>query len=198
MVTMLVGLALFLGVHSLKILRPAHDRLSATLGATGYKAAYALLSLAGIVLAARGYGAWRAEGSPILYTPPAGLSHLSMLLMVFAFVFLVAAYLPGHIKHALKHPMLVAVKIWALAHLLANGDLASVVLFGAFLAWAVADRISVKRRQRAGEIAPAAFTPRWQADAVAVVVGFVVYALFVWKLHLWLIGVSPLAVVPAV
>ncbi len=198
MLLMFVGLILFLGAHSLKIVSPVRARLVGTLGEGGYKGAYSVISLIGLILLARGYNAWWAEGPPILYVPPAGLAHLSLLLMAFAFVALAATYLPGHIKRILKHPMLVAVKTWAFAHLLVNGDAPSVILFGAFLAWAVIDRISVKKRERAGEIAPAAFEPRWQADVAAVVIGLVVYGLFVWKLHLWLIGVSPLAMASAV
>ena len=198
MTLLFVGLALFLGAHSLKIVPGPRARLVGALGETGYKGVYSLVSLVGLVLMVRGYGAWRLEGPPLLYAPPAGLSHLALLLMALAFVALPAAYLPGHIKKTLKHPMLVAVKTWAVAHLLVNGDLASVVLFGAILAWAVVDRISVKKRERAGLTAPAAFTPHWQADVAAVAIGLVVYGLFVWKLHLWLIGVSPLAMASAV
>ncbi|WP_420393968.1 NnrU family protein [Acuticoccus sp.] len=198
MLILIVGLVLFLGLHSLQIVRPAHDGAVAAMGDTPYRLTYSLASLAGLVLVAQGYSAWRWEGSaPILYVPPAWASHVTLLLMAFAFVALAAAYAPGHIKRTLKHPMLVAVKVWAVAHLLANGNAAAVLLFGAFLAWAVADRISVKRRERAGLIAPADFEPRWQADLAAVAIGLTVYGLFVWKLHLWLIGVSPVAMTPA-
>ncbi|RAH99517.1 NnrU family protein [Acuticoccus sediminis] len=198
MVLMLVGLVLFLGAHSLKIVPSAGAPLRQALGETAYKISYSIVSLIGLILLARGYSAWWAEGPPILYVPPAGMSHLALLLMLLAFIVLPAAYLPGHIRKTLKHPMLVAVKTWAVAHLLVNGDLPSVILFGAFLAWAVLDRISLKKRERAGLYTPPVFTPRWQADVTAVVIGLVVYGLFVWKLHLWLIGVSPLAMASAV
>ena len=156
-----------------------------------------MVSLVGLVLIARGYGEWRLAGPPVLYQPPAFFAHITLLLMLISFVLLAAAYTPGYIRRAVKHPMITAVKVWAFAHLLANGDAASVTLFGAFLAWAVIDRISVARRERAGQIAPRAFTPRWQGDVLAVALGAIVYALFVWKLHLWLIGVSPIVMAPA-
>lgn len=198
MIQMFLGLILFFGAHSMQILMPLRARIVGVLGETPYKIAYTLVSLAGIVLLARGYGAWWAKGAPVLYVPPLGLSHLTMLLMLFASVAIVATYFPGHIKQRLKHPMLVAVKLWALSHLLVNGDLPSVVLFGAFLVWAVVDRISVKRRERAGLVRPRDVVARWQADVATVLIGFLVYGLFVWKLHLWLVGVSPLAMVSAV
>ena len=123
-----------------------------------------------------------------LYEPPVWLRHLALLLMLLSFVALGVYMVPaGRLKPMLKHPMLVAVKLWAVAHLLANGETASVVLFGAVLAWAVADRISVKRRAAA---VPAPGPVTW--DAVAIVAGVVLYLLFVWKLHAWLIGVAPI------
>lgn len=196
MALMLAGFVLFFGAHSLQILRPVRDGIVGAIGSGPYRGLYSIVSLVGLVLVVRGYNAWQPQAA-VLYVPPAGLSHLSLLLMLLAFVILPAAYAPGHIKKTLKHPMLVAVKTWAVAHLLVNGDAASVTLFGTFLAWAVVDRISVKRRERAGLTAPAAFVPSWRADAFAVVIGLIVYALFVWKLHFWLIGVSPLSMTAA-
>ncbi len=193
MALMIAGLVLFLGLHSMMVVMPLRARLVATLGETPYKIVYSLLSLGGLVLIAEGYKAWRFAGAPQLWDPPVWLSHISLLLMWFAFVSLAATYGKSHIKWRIRHPMITAVKIWALAHLLANGDAASAVLFGAFLAWGVVDRISVKRRERAGLIAPRAFTPRTRDDVIAIVVGTIVYVLFVWKLHLWLLGVSPIA-----
>lgn len=194
MVLMIAGLALFLGLHSFQIVRPLRKGVVGLAGDTVWRVVMSLGSLAGLVMIAQGYSAWRFAGSEQLYALPAFVSHIALLLMAFAFVALAATYAPGYIKRALKHPMLVAIKTWALAHLLSNGDVASVTLFGAFLAWAVVDRISVARRERAGVIAPRAFEPRVAADVAAVTVGLVVYVLFVWKLHLWLIGVSPIAV----
>ena len=115
------------------------------LGEGGYKGLYAVVSIVGFVLIAYGFATYRAGGYIQVWDPPTGLRHVALLLMWPAFIALVAAYSPGAIKRRLKHPMLVAVKIWALAHLLANGDLGSIILFGAFLAWAVYDRIAVKK-----------------------------------------------------
>ncbi|MCF3935728.1 NnrU family protein [Acuticoccus sp. M5D2P5] len=193
MLLMVLGLVLFLGVHSLQIAWPLRARLLARFGAGPYRALYSLVAVIGLVLTAVGYAVWRFEGAPLIYRPPIWGQHLALLLMWFAFVALAAAYAPGHIRKRLKHPMLVAVKIWAVAHLLANGDAATVTLCLAFLAWAVVDRIAVKRRERAGRASVATFKPRWRADAIAVSIGTIVYVLFVWKLHLWLIGVSPIA-----
>lgn len=197
MILLIAGLILFLGFHSLPIRQPLRNRVERSMGSVAYRIVFSIVSLVGLVMIAEGYEAWRYGGAPILYVPPAWLSHISLLLMLLAFISLAAAYAPGHIRQALKHPMLVAVKLWAVAHLIANGNAAAVTLFGAFLAWAVADRISVKKRERAGLLAPRAFEPRWQADAAAVGLGVFVYALFVWKVHLWLIGVSPLTMAPA-
>lgn len=193
MALMILGLVLFLGPHSLKIVPGVRSGVVGAIGEGPYKIAYSVVSLVGLIVTVEGFKAWRSEGSPLLYDPPAFLSHISLVLMLIAFILLAATYANGYIKRAVKHPMITAVKVWALAHLLANGDAAAVTLFTAFLAWAVIDRISVARRERAGEIAPRAFTPSVRADAVAVTVGVVLYALFVWYLHLWLIGVSPIA-----
>lgn len=197
MVLMFAGLALFLGFHSFQIIAPVRATLAGRLGEGGYKIVYSIVSLAGLILAVQGFNAWRAEGSPVLYQLPAWASHISLALMLPAFILLAATYAPGYIKRAVKHPMILAVKVWALAHLLANGDAAAVTLFGAFLVWAVVDRISVARRERAGEVAPRDFTPSIRADIAAVAIGTIIYALFVWKLHLWLIGVSPVVMSPA-
>ena len=124
---------------------------------------------------------------------PSFTNRIAELLMLFAFIFL-GVYIarPGRMKPALKHPMLIAIKTWALAHLLANGDLASLILFLSFLAWAVADRISIKRQERAGLAAPYVVPGPASNDVIAIVIGVVLYGLFVWKLHELLIGVSPM------
>ncbi|MHA7773273.1 NnrU family protein [Roseibium sp. M-1] len=189
MAMLITGLVLFLGMHTLPMFAGARNGLAAKLGEIGYKGLYTLLSFAGLGLIIYGYGIARFDGSPIIYDPPFWMRHVTMLLMVPVFILLVAAYVPSRIKTALKHPMLAAVKLWALAHLLANGDLASVLLFGGFLVWAVADRISLKRRgPGAGQIAPAA-VPGKYADLIVILAGLVLYGLFVWKLHALLIGV---------
>lgn len=192
MTWLIVGLVLFLGVHSVSIVAPmARDRWAGALGENGWKGLYSVLSLAGLVLIAMGYGAAR-EAPVILYTPPAGLRHLAALLMLPVFILLLAAYLPGRIQRAARHPMLAAVKFWALAHLLANGSLADVLLFGGFLAWAVVDRISVKRRAAAGlRVGPPLKLSGPDRDLWAVIGGLLVYGVFAGWAHGALFGVRP-------
>lgn len=193
MVWLILGLALFLGVHSVSIVSPqGRHALAQRLGESGFKGLYTLVSLAGFALIVWGYGLAR-EAPVLLYTPPTGMRHLAALLMLPVFVLLFAAYLPGRIQRAAKHPMLLAVKFWALAHLLANGTLADVLLFGGFLAWAVADRISVKRRAAAGLLRSAPTRAGGPVnDAIALVGGLAVYAVFVLWAHAWLFGVRPM------
>ncbi len=189
MITLLLGLALFFGMHTVSIINePWRDRMVATIGENAWKGLYALVSVIGFVLIIWGYGL--AQDNPvILYSPPTWLRHVAMLLLVPVFPLLLAAYLPGRIKSVTKHPMLLATKFWALAHLLANGTMADVLLFGSFLAWAIVDRISMKRRtQRA---LPGAPTSKAN-DVIAVVVGLALYFAFVFWLHSLLIGVAPI------
>jgi uncharacterized membrane protein len=193
---LMLGLVLFLGVHSLSIVSPdGRDRLAKRLGELGFKGAYSLVSLVGFVLIIWGYGLSR-EAPVMLYAMPAGFRHLAALLMLPVFVLLFAAYLPGRIQRAAKHPMLLAVKLWALAHLLAQsvtgGSLADVLLFGGFLAWAVLDRISIKRRTAAGGLRAVPALPAGRAnDFIALGGGIVVYLIFVMGLHTAWIGVRP-------
>ncbi len=189
--TLLLGLILFIGTHAFTMARRPRALLIARLGEGPYKVLYSLLSFAGIVLIAMGYGEYRRGGYIPVWDPPTWTRHLALLLVWFAFVFFVAAYLPGRIKSAAKgHPMLLGVKIWAVAHLLANGDLGSIVLFGAILAWAVAARIAVKRRDEAKPHGGPAVPPAgWRNDGLAVVIGTLAYLAFAFWLHPWLIGV---------
>jgi uncharacterized membrane protein len=189
MTLLLVGLVLFLGIHSVSIVAPAwRDAQLAARGEGAWKGLYTVVAGIGLGLLIYGYGLAR-QTPVVLYTPPAALRHVALLLLVPVFPLLFAAYLPGRIKSAAKHPMLLAVKFWALAHLLANGTLADVLLFGGFLAWAVADRISLKRRPaRPVPGAPASAAN----DVIAVVGGLALYAATVIFLHRWLIGVAPL------
>ena len=189
MTLLLLGLVLFLGTHSLSMLAPNWRRgWIARHGEKPWKGLYSLLSLAGFVLLIVGYG-WARQSPVVLWAPPLWTRHLALLLMLPAFTLLLAAYLPGRIQAAVKHPMLAAVKLWALAHLLANGTLADVLLFGSFLAWAVADRISVKRHPRA----PVPGAPERPAnDLIALLAGLALYGLFLAGGHAWLVGVSPL------
>jgi len=189
MTTLILGLLLFLGAHSISIINdPWRNRMQARLGEIGWKGLYGVISIIGFVLIVQGYGAARLD-PVVIYSPPTALRHVAMLLLVPVFPLLLSTYLPGRIKSAVKHPMLVATKLWAFAHLLANGNLADVLLFGGFLAWAVADRISLKRRNpRPLHTAPAGKLN----DVIAVVGGLVLYVGFVMWLHVWLIGVSPI------
>ncbi|HSC64027.1 MAG TPA: NnrU family protein [Caldimonas sp.] len=192
MLVLVLGLALFLGVHSVSIV--AADWRAAAIARLGegrWKGLYSLASAVGLALIVVGYGLARRDPL-VLYAPPAALRHLALLLMVPVFPLLFAAYLPGRIRAAAKHPFLLAVKFWALAHLLANGTLADVLLFGAFLAWAVADRISVKRRPAAQTHEVPAAPPGAANDAIALIGGLAVYAVFLLWAHRWIIGVSPL------
>jgi uncharacterized membrane protein len=185
---LILGLVIFLGVHSVSIVAPGwRDSMQAKLGEFGWKGLYSVLAIVGFVLIIEGYAAARHE-PVLLYQPPLWLRHVSALLLLPVFPLLLATYLPGRIKAAAKHPMLVATKLWAFAHLLANGMLADVVLFGAFLAWAVVDRISVNRRPaRPLRTAPASSAN----DVLAVVLGLAIYAAFTLWLHAKLIGVPP-------
>jgi uncharacterized membrane protein len=189
MTTLILGLILFIGVHSVSIVAPAwRDAMHARLGEGPWKGLFSVVSGVGFVLIIVGFGLARQQ-PVMLYTPPTWLRHLALLLLVPVFPLLLAVYLPGRIKSAAKHPMLLAIKLWALAHLLATGRLGDVLLFAAFLAWAVADRISLKHRPQ--RTLPGA-KPSPLNDVIAVIGGLALYALFLLKAHAWLIGVSPL------
>lgn len=196
MTMLLVGLLLFLGIHSVAIVAPrARDAWAHRLGEMPWKGLYSLVSLAGFALIVWGYGL-AGEQPVLLYSLPSGFRHLAALLMLPVFVLLFATYLPGRIQTAAKHPMLLAVKLWALAHLLgqsaSGGTLADVALFGGFLVWAVVDRISVKRRAAAGLLRSLPIgPPRAINDAIALVGGLAVYAVFAFWLHAVLFGVRP-------
>ena len=189
MTLLMIGIIVFLGIHVLPTVPGLRDRLVSRFGENGYKAFFSLLSIAGFVLLV--YGFARAPVIQV-WAPPSWTGWVAIVLMLPAFIFLVAAYLPGEIKAKLKHPFLVAIKTWALAHLIANGDLASIILFGSFLAYAVYDRITLKRRQSTSLIGvPNTGGPR--NDLIAIVFGVVLYVLFLVWLHPLLIGTAPLA-----
>ncbi len=189
MTWLLLGIVLFLGIHSVSIIANGwRDAQVAQRGEGAWKGLYTMLSVAGLVLIVYGYAVAR-QSPVVIYTPPSWTRHLALLLMLPVFPLLFASSLPGRIKTAAKHPMLLATKLWAVAHLLANGNLADVLLFGGFLVWAVADRISVKRRPVP---AVAVVAARQMNDVIALVGGLLVYAVFVIWAHAWLIGVSPL------
>ncbi|OLP59442.1 NnrU family protein [Xaviernesmea oryzae] len=192
MTLLILGILIFLGSHLVHVVAPGfRTAVIARIGVGPWRGLYSLVSLAGLALLVYGFGEARAV-TGMLYNPPVGLKHLTLLLMVPAMICLVAGFLPaGRIAVAVKHPQVLAVKIWALAHLLSNGETASVILFVAFLAWGVILRISLKRRERRGEaVLPVFKSSRY--DTYAIVIGLLLYALMVWRLHEWLIGVSPL------
>jgi len=183
---LIIGLLLFFAAHSVSIVNVSwRDRVAARLGIMTWQGLYALVAMAGLLLIIWGYGLARQDPL-VLYLPPVWLRHGAMLLLIFVFPLLLATYLPGRIQTATKHPMLVATKLWALAHLLANGNLADVLLFGSFLVWAVADRISLKRRTP-----PPVSTlpPSPMNDGLVIVLGLALYVAFVFWGHGWLIGV---------
>jgi uncharacterized membrane protein len=187
LLVMILGLVLFLGAHTFTTRREARARMIATIGEGPYKIAYALVSLAGLVLIVWGFGHYRATDWINVWTPPRALKHLNVLLMLPAVILVVAAYIRGRIYATLKHPMLAGVKLWAFGHLLANGDLGGIILFGSFLAWAVFDRISLKRRADPG--APPIPVGGVGNDLIAVAVGVVAYLALAFAFHPVAIGV---------
>ena len=192
MTLLILGLVIFLGAHSTRIFAEGWRGAQLTrLGEKGWKGLYSVVSLVGFVLLVWGYGEARQQGV-VLYEPPVFTRHIAGLLMLISLVLLAAAYVPrNHIKAKLHHPMIIGVKVWAFAHLLANGRLSDVVLFGAFLAWAVADFIAARKRdRRLGTVYPQGDELR---TVFAVVSGVIVWAVFVAGLHRWLIGVPPFA-----
>jgi uncharacterized membrane protein len=189
MAWLILGLVLFLGTHSVSIVAPAwRDAQAARLGERGWKGLYTVVSIAGFAMLVAGFGITR-HAAQALYVPPSWGRHVTALLMLPVFPLFLATYLPGRIKTAVKHPTLAAVMLWAVGHLFANGGLADVLLFGGFLAWAIADRVSMNHRvQRALPGAPV----RPANDLIAVVGGLVLYGVFVAWAHQRLFGVSPM------
>jgi uncharacterized membrane protein len=184
---LILGLALFLGVHLFTIMRPRRAALVSRLGENGYKALYSIVSAVGLGLIVYGFARYRAYEFVELWSPPVWTRHLAAALVLPALIMLVASYSRGRIYKTLKHPMLAGVKLWALAHLLANGDLGSLILFGSVLAWAVIDRISLKSRKDAG--APPIPVGGMRNDVIAIFGGIALYALIAWWFHPYVIGV---------
>jgi uncharacterized membrane protein len=186
MAPLILGIGVFLGVHLLPAFQGMRQKLVEAAGENGYRLFFSFVSLIGLVLIVWGYAR-----APViqLWSPPFWTRYIAMLLMLPVFILALAAYLPGAIKEKVRHPFLVAIKTWALAHLIANGDLASIILFGSFLAYAVVDRIALKRRPGA----PAEpIADRGRNDLVAVAGGLLLYVVFLVWLHPLLIGTSPL------
>jgi uncharacterized membrane protein len=184
---LILGLILFLGAHLVPTFPRTRARLRLSLGENGYKGLFSIVSLIGLVMIVYGFGAARtASWNTILWSPPVWTKHIAFLLMWPAFILLAAAYIPSHIRDRAKHPMLAAIKIWALAHLIANGDLAGVLLFASFLAYGVYDRISVKKRQALGPLGHK--SGGYFNDVMAVLVGTAAYVFMLLWGHAWLIG----------
>ena len=184
---LIYGLILFLGVHSVSIVCPScRDQAARKWGEWTWKGFYSVLSVIGLLLIVRGYDQARLD-SVLLYSPPLGLRQAAIILLVPVFPLIFAAYFPGRIRSMVTHPMLLGVKLWALAHLMVNGSLADVLLFGSFFLWAAADRVSLKYRlPREIPTAPAGKFN----DIISIVLGLAVYVIFVLWLHQRITGVS--------
>ncbi|WP_322105634.1 NnrU family protein [Paraburkholderia sp. J41] len=188
---LVLGLVIFIGVHSIRVAAPRWRAAQIErLGPQAWRGAFALLSIIGIVLVVYGYGLSRRYPVP-LWAPPFWMAHVTALLTAVAFIMIVAAYVPGnHFKRALGQPFVSGVALWAFAHLLANGTLNDVVLFLVFLVWALAElRVENRRDREAGVVYPPGRASR---DAIVVVIGLVAWAVFAFWLHGLLIGVRPL------
>jgi uncharacterized membrane protein len=190
MTMLILGLVLFLGLHSVRIFAEGwRTRQIARIGEGPWKGVYSLLSIAGFVLLIWGFGEARLQ-PVLLYAPPLALRHVNALFTLIAFVLVAAAYVPGnHFKAKLGHPMLVGVEVWALGHLLATGMLHDVVLFGAFLIWAVACFAVSRRRDGRAGVSYRAGTAL--GDVLAIAIGIVAWAVFAFFLHARWIGVAP-------
>lgn len=190
MLQLILGLALFFGMHSISIAAlPLRDKLAAK-SELGWKLIYGVVSLVGLVLMSRGYAELRLTPT-IVYVAPIWLYHVAAILLLPTFVLFFAPYFPGRISTATKHPQLIAVKLWAVSHLLVNGTLADILLFGSFLLWAVADRISMKRRTTR---VVAALPESKTNDVVVIVLGLSVYVATAIWFHEMLIGIRPFTV----
>jgi len=189
MLLLIVGLVIFFAIHLVPAQSEIRNGMVERFGEGPYKIAFSIVSAVGLALIVYGYGKLQAAPgkNPDLWFPPAWTRHVAFTLMLPAIILLVAAYIPSNIRTAARHPMLAAIKLWALAHLLANGDLASVILFGSFLAWAIYDRISLKHREAFGPLGKAKGS--LVGDLAVIVVGLGVYAAILFRLHEWVIGV---------
>jgi uncharacterized membrane protein len=192
MMVLIVGLILFLGIHLVPTSPELRDGLKERIGEIPYKVIFSLLSLVGLVVIVLGYHKLQLHPgkNPILWEPPIWTRHIAVALMLPAMILLVASVIPSRIRTAVRHPMLIAIKTWAFAHLIANGDLGALLLFGSFLAFAVYDRISVKKRGAQGPLGSAPSSAI--NDVIVVVLGVALYAALLLGGHQWLIGVSPM------
>jgi uncharacterized membrane protein len=192
MLVLVVGLLIFLGSHSVRIFAEGwRQGTIRRMGEKPWKGAYSLISLVGLILIIWGYGLARQD-PVVVWNPPVWTQHIAVTLNLIAAILFTAYLLPaGRIKARLGHPMLLSIKVWALAHLLANGTLADILLFGSFLVWAVADFAANKRRDRAQGTVRVAGPVR--NDILVLVVGVVIWGALVWRVHEWIVGVHPLA-----
>jgi uncharacterized membrane protein len=187
LVILVIGLVVFFASHIFVTARDKRAVLIARLGTGGYRLLFSVVSLVGLALIVWGYADYRAHDWIQVWTPPAAMRHVTVGLMLISIVVLAAFRIPSHINTWTKHPMLASIKIWAFAHLLSNGDLGSILLFGSFLGWAVFARIAAKRRGDLGQqIAPAG----WTNDVIVVAIGIVVYLLLGFYFHPYVIGVN--------
>lgn len=187
LLVMILGLALFFAAHIFTTKRDARAQAIGRLGEGTYKILYSVVSLAGLALIVWGFGHYRATGWTDVWYPPKAMKHITVALMLPAVILVVASYLRGRIYATLKHPMLAGVKLWAFAHLLANGDLGSIILFGSFLGWGVYDRISLKHRTDSG--GPPIPVGGVTNDLIAIAVGIVAYLALAFAFHPVVIGV---------
>jgi uncharacterized membrane protein len=183
---LVLGLVVFLAAHGFVSMRGARAKVIARLGLNGYRGLFGVVALIGLAIIVWGYGDYRAHGLISVWSPPAFMRHITVGLMLFAAIFFTAAFIPSHIKTKLKHPMLAGIKTWALAHLLANGDLGSILLFGSFLAWGVIARIAAKRR---GDLGATTAPADWTNDIIVIVIGIVIYLALGYAFHPMVIGV---------
>jgi uncharacterized membrane protein len=186
LLVLVLGLILFLGPHVFVTMRPQRDALVKRIGEWPYKGLFAVVSIIGLYVIGKGFAMYYEAGPIVLWSPPRWTRHVTEALMLPACIFVAAAYLSGNIKLRLKHPMLVGVKTWAVAHLIANGDLGGILLFGSVLAWAVYDRISLKRRTDPG--GPPIPIGGWKNDVAAVIVGIILYAALFFPFHSLVVG----------
>lgn len=185
---LILGLAVFLATHVFVSFREARASVIERVGLPSYRGLFAIVSLVGLALIIWGYAQYHARELIQLWSPPVFMRHITIGLVLFAVIFVVAAFFPGRIKTRLKHPMLAGVKTWALAHLLSNGDLGSILLFGTFLAWGVYARIAAKRRGDIGAAAKSA-PDGWTNDIIVVVLGAAIFLALGFWFHPYVIGV---------
>lgn len=184
---LVVGLVVFFASHFFVAARDKRAALIERLGTNGYRAVFSVVSLVGLALIVWGFAQYRAHGMIPIWSPPVWMRHVTVGLMLISIVVLCSFRVPSHIQAWTKHPMLAAIKIWAFAHLLVNGDLGGILLFGSFLAWAVLARIAAKRR---GDLGPRTAPAGWTNDILVVVIGVVVYLLLGFYFHPYVIGMK--------